>query len=70
MNHYIVHFDFFPAAVQDFGEDFEEAHRQMLMFEMQERRVVLLIADSVETLRKTHGNYFKSFNDLLGGVPF
>jgi hypothetical protein len=65
MNHYIVHFDVHPASVQDFGPDFEGAYKQLVEFEFGGRKVVLLVADSIDTIKLTHGNYFKSFDELL-----
>jgi hypothetical protein len=59
------------VAVENFGSDFERA---AAMYSVLEERhgdddrieVVLVGADSIETIHKTHSHYFaKSANDLL-----
>lgn len=75
INHFLVIYD--PATggveVRDFGNDYDAA--QKAYAEMEQASgietsldVVLLSADSLETIEQTHSSYFNGGSTELGGL--
>lgn len=60
IQHYLIVLDrdLDCSFIFDFGEDSEEAHIQYAHHEFLRHECCLFGADSPETLRKTHGNWF------------
>lgn len=75
MSHFVLIFDRHrssPPAVEQF-DDAEAAKARLFVAEQElrgdpHRGVVLLYADSVESLRRTHGSYFLDLDELLETV--
>lgn len=73
IKHFLVTYDpsHGKATVQDFGTDYDAAQDAYQRAEQQARGtdldVVLLSADSLETIKRTHSSYFEQrpFDELL-----
>lgn len=73
IKHFLVTYDpsYGKATVQDFGTDYDAAQDAYQRAEQQARGtdldVVLLSADSLETIKRTHSSYFEQrpFDELL-----
>lgn len=74
IKHFLIKYDIKAgcADVQGFGEDYEAAMHAYEELEQEAREssdvdVVLLSADSLETIKRTHSSYFetRTFEQLL-----
>ena len=74
IKHFLIKYDINAgrADVQDFGEDYDAAMDAYEQIEQETRNdsnvdVVLLSADSLETIKRTHSSYFetRTFEQLL-----
>jgi hypothetical protein len=74
IKHFLIKYDIKAgrANVQGFGEDYEAAMHAYEELEQEAREssdvdVVLLSADSLETIKRTHSSYFetRTFEQLL-----
>ncbi|HST56180.1 MAG TPA: hypothetical protein VLJ42_09870 [Solirubrobacteraceae bacterium] len=74
IKHFLIKYDIKAAHadVQDFGEDYDAAMDAYEQLEQDARDssevdVVLLSADSIETIKRTHSSYFetRTFEQLL-----
>jgi hypothetical protein len=73
IKHFLIIYDITArrAEVQPFGTDYDAAQEAYQAAEQQARGrsdldVVLLSADSLETIKRTHSSYFKpAFDELL-----
>ena len=73
MSYFLVIFDRHRRKIDTEVERIEDPDRAVRrLFELEEqlqtpgdRGVVLLVADDEEDLRRTHAQYFKSFDELL-----
>jgi hypothetical protein len=74
IKHFLIKYDINAghADVQDFGEDYDEAMDAYEQIEQETRDdsnidVVLLSADSLKTIKRTHSSYFetRTFEQLL-----
>jgi ABC-type uncharacterized transport system YnjBCD substrate-binding protein len=74
IKHFLIKYDIkvAHADVQEFGEDYDAAMRAYEELEQDTREsldvdVVLLSADSLETIKRTHSSYFetRTFEQLL-----
>jgi hypothetical protein len=74
IKHFLIKYDIKAgrADVQEFGEDYDAAMEAYEQLEQEARGqsdvdVVLLSADSLETIKRTHSSYFetRTFEQLL-----
>jgi hypothetical protein len=75
MNSFLMVYDRAKGAVLQLDKfpNQEAAMRQRFALERTNKdnpdvEIVVLVADSVDELRQTHGRYFKSFSDLVRNV--
>lgn len=70
MPYYLIDYDFNIATVEEFT-DVEEANKKRLDLEIRynkekaHREVVILDALSLEALKKTHGRYFYTLDEIF-----
>lgn len=70
--HFLLVFDHSTAKLLR-CEEFEDAERALSEYSLEERRhnrrsrveVVLVGSDSIETVKRTHGNYFRAPGSLI-----